>query len=63
MGVASLVDVYGTLLASRLFVPKDLSKLDFQHLSLHLSRRNIDNGQLPLPIYTAIQHGKRASTP
>lgn len=62
MGVASLVDVYGTLLASRLFVPKDLSKLDFQHLSLHLSRRNIDNGQLPLPIYTAIQHATPPAT-
>ncbi|KAJ3491784.1 hypothetical protein NLI96_g443 [Meripilus lineatus] len=54
-GTASLVDVYGTLLASRLFVPSDLGKIDHHQLSLHLLRRNVDNGQLPLPIFTAIQ--------
>ncbi|KAJ3554539.1 hypothetical protein NM688_g3054 [Phlebia brevispora] len=55
-GVVSLVDIYGTLLGSRLFVPADLSRLDPQHLSLHLMRRTIDKGQLPLPIFTAVQH-------
>ncbi|KAH8099985.1 FabD/lysophospholipase-like protein [Cristinia sonorae] len=55
-GMASLVDVYGTLLASRLFVPTDIGKMDSQHLSLHLIRRKIDNGQLPLPIFTAVQN-------
>ena len=41
----------------------DLNKLDPRHLSLHLSRRNIDTGRLPLPIYTAIQQGKSATLP
>ena len=57
-GIGSLVDVYGTLLASRLLVPTDASKLDPRCLSLHLLRRNVDNGQFPLPIFTAIQHGR-----
>ncbi|KAK7690859.1 hypothetical protein QCA50_005961 [Cerrena zonata] len=61
-GVASLVDVYGTLLASRLFVPDNLNNLNFRHLSLHLSRQNIDTGRLPLPIYTAIQQATPPAT-
>ncbi|KAI0078788.1 FabD/lysophospholipase-like protein [Panus rudis PR-1116 ss-1] len=61
-GVASLVDVYGTLLASRLFVPSDTSKLDFKHLSLHFQRRCVDNGEMPLPIFTAIQHATPPAT-
>ncbi|KIP11177.1 hypothetical protein PHLGIDRAFT_114837 [Phlebiopsis gigantea 11061_1 CR5-6] len=55
-GVVSLVDVYGTLLGSRILVPSDVRTLDPQHLSLHLMRKAIDRGQLPLPIFTAIQH-------
>ncbi|THG96596.1 hypothetical protein EW026_g5257, partial [Hermanssonia centrifuga] len=55
-GAVSLVDVYGTLLGSRLFVPSDLSKLNPQDLSLHLMRRGIDRGQRPMPIFTAVQH-------
>lgn len=56
-GTASLVDLYGTLLSSRLYIPTDVTKLDPRHLSLHLYRRNLDNGALPLPIFSAIQHG------
>lgn len=57
-GAISLVDVYGTLLGSRILVPSDISKLDPQDLSLHLMRLGgIDKGRLPLPIFTAIQHG------
>ncbi|KAJ8469509.1 hypothetical protein ONZ51_g8947 [Trametes cubensis] len=55
-GTASLVDLYGTLLSSRLFIPTDITRLDPRHLSLHFFRRNIDNGALPLPILSAIQH-------
>lgn len=62
-GVVSLVDVYGTLLGSRILVPSDVRTLDPQHLSLHLMRKAIDRGQLPLPIFTAIQHGKFSVSP
>ncbi|KAI8973120.1 FabD/lysophospholipase-like protein [Trametes punicea] len=55
-GTASLVDLYGTLLSSRLFIPTDIGRLDPRHLSLHFYRRNVDNGALPLPILSAIQH-------
>lgn len=51
------MDLYGTLLSSRLYIPTDVTKLDPRHLSLHLYRRNLDNGALPLPIFSAIQHG------
>ncbi|OSC98862.1 FabD/lysophospholipase-like protein [Trametes coccinea BRFM310] len=55
-GTASLVDLYGTLLSSRLFIPTDLARLDPRHLSMHFYRRNVDNGALPMPILSAIQH-------
>ncbi|KAI0091361.1 FabD/lysophospholipase-like protein [Irpex rosettiformis] len=55
-GTVSLVDIYGTLLGSRLFVPSSYDTLNLQHLSLHMMRRNIDKGQHPMPIFTAIQH-------
>ncbi|CDO78125.1 hypothetical protein BN946_scf184725.g4 [Trametes cinnabarina] len=55
-GTASLVDLYGTLLSSRLFIPTDISRLDPRHLSMHFYRRNVDNGAMPLPILSAIQH-------
>ncbi|KAI9069393.1 FabD/lysophospholipase-like protein [Trametes sanguinea] len=55
-GTASLVDLYGTLLSSRLFIPTDLTRLDPRHLSMHFYRRNVDNGALPMPILSAIQH-------
>ncbi|TCD70189.1 hypothetical protein EIP91_004368 [Steccherinum ochraceum] len=55
-GIVSLVDVYGTLVASRLFVPANAAEVDPRTLSLHLLRSNVDTGHLPLPIFTAIQH-------
>ncbi|KAH9811818.1 acyl transferase/acyl hydrolase/lysophospholipase [Melampsora americana] len=54
-GSTSLVDVYGTLVASRLYVPDDLSHLDPHHLKLS-NQRHLLNGSLPLPIYCAIYH-------
>ena len=55
-GTVSLVDLYGTLLSSRLYVPSDVTKLNPRHLSLHYFRKNVDTGDLPLPILSAIQH-------
>ncbi|CAK7198537.1 hypothetical protein SEUCBS139899_001200 [Sporothrix eucalyptigena] len=51
-----LVDVYGTLLAARLLVPKgelDVSPLDFK---ISHQRRHLTRGQNPMPIYTAVRH-------
>lgn len=54
LGVASLTDIYGSLVSARLLVPSDLSKLNQMNLSLHQIRRFIDNGMMPMPIMTAI---------
>lgn len=56
LGAVSLIDIYGTLISSRLFIPTDISALDPDNLSLHKFRRFIDDGSMPLPIFTAIQH-------
>jgi cytosolic phospholipase A2 len=56
LGGVSLIDIYGTLISSRLFIPTDISTLDPDNLSLHKFRRFIDDGSMPLPIFTAIQH-------
>jgi len=55
-GAVSLIDIYGTLISSRLFIPTDISTLDPDNLSLHKFRRFVDDGTMPLPIFTAIQH-------
>jgi cytosolic phospholipase A2 len=44
-----------------LFVPSVYDKLNPQHLSLHMMRQNIDKGQHPMPIFTAIQHSRSLS--
>ncbi|CAK7568314.1 MAG: hypothetical protein SEPTF4163_006301 [Sporothrix epigloea] len=51
-----LVDIYGTLLAARLLIPRgelDLSALDFK---ISNQRRHLTRGQNPMPIYTAVRH-------
>ncbi len=51
-----LVDIYGTLLAARLLVPRGelgVSALDFK---LSNQRRHLTRGQNPMPIYTAVRH-------
>lgn len=58
VGNASLVDLYGTLVSSRLLVPNDLARLDARSLSLYHFKQYVDNGSMPLPIFTAIFHGK-----
>ncbi|EMD34109.1 hypothetical protein CERSUDRAFT_86863 [Gelatoporia subvermispora B] len=55
-GMVSLVDVYGTLISSRLFVPSNVRSLDPRWLSMHHFRLNVDAGTLPLPIFCAIQY-------
>jgi len=51
-----LVDVYGGLLAARLLVPH--GDLDVQDHDLKLSNQRIyiENGEHPMPIYTAVRH-------
>ncbi|PVF94664.1 FabD/lysophospholipase-like protein [Serendipita vermifera] len=56
LGSVSLTDIYGTLISSRLFVPSDIVSLNPDNLSLHKFRRHVDDGSMPLPIFTAIQH-------
>lgn len=51
-----LVDLYGLLLASRLFVPSDGQPLQNSDLKLSQQRRIIADGSQPLPIYTAVRH-------
>ncbi|KAF8580443.1 FabD/lysophospholipase-like protein [Ramaria rubella] len=54
-GSVSLVDLYGTLVSSRIFVPSDLKSINPHHISLHSFRQSVDNGSMPLPIFTALQ--------
>jgi cytosolic phospholipase A2 len=51
-----IVDIYGMLLAARLLVPKAELGVDLKHLKLSNQRQFIDNGESPLPIYTAVRH-------
>lgn len=51
-----LVDVYGTLLAARLLVPKGELGVDARDFKLSNQRQNIKYGQNPFPIYTAVRH-------
>jgi len=54
----SLVDIYGTLISSRILVPSDSAiPVDPRFLSLHRFRRLLDySASLPLPILTAVMH-------
>ncbi|KAI1613311.1 phospholipase A2 [Exophiala viscosa] len=51
-----MVDIYSLLLAARLLVPHgDLDVHDYD-LKLSNQRMYIENGQYPMPIYTAVRH-------
>lgn len=51
-----IVDIYGLLLAARLFVPKgELNVTDYD-MKVSNQRRFISHGEQPLPIYTAVRH-------
>lgn len=51
-----IVDIYGMLLTSRLLIPKTELAVDFEDLKLTTQQRYIENGEYPLPIYTAVRH-------
>ena len=51
-----LVDVYGLLLAARLLVPKSEIGVNEHDLKISHQRRNLEHGDHPMPIYTAIRH-------
>ncbi|OAP55343.1 hypothetical protein AYL99_10316 [Fonsecaea erecta] len=51
-----LVDIYSLLLAARLLVPHGDLDVNDQDLKLSNQRIYIENGQFPMPIYTAVRH-------
>ncbi|TAQ89963.1 hypothetical protein B7494_g1699 [Chlorociboria aeruginascens] len=51
-----LVDVYGLLLAARLLVPKGEVGVEDRDLKISNQRANIEDGEYPMPIYTAVRH-------
>ncbi|KIW93506.1 uncharacterized protein Z519_06111 [Cladophialophora bantiana CBS 173.52] len=51
-----LVDVYSLLLAARLLVPHGDLDVNDQDLKLSNQRIYIENGEFPMPIYTAVRH-------
>jgi phospholipase A2 len=51
-----LVDIYGTLLASRLLVPKGELRVSDWDLKISNQRYFVDDGDQPLPIYAAVRH-------
>ncbi|SCV73382.1 BQ2448_7308 [Microbotryum intermedium] len=56
-GTLSLVDAYGTAVASRLYVPDDPeAKLSLENLKISHQRLHVDSGEHPLPIYCTIRH-------
>ncbi|KDE05219.1 hypothetical protein MVLG_04357 [Microbotryum lychnidis-dioicae p1A1 Lamole] len=56
-GTLSLVDAYGTAVASRLYVPDDPeAELSLENLKISHQRVHIDSGEHPLPIYCTIRH-------
>lgn len=52
----TLVDAYGVLLSTRLYIPAEESKLDPKDLNLSEQKRFFTNGEMPLPIYSAVRH-------
>ena len=51
-----LVDIYGLLLAARLLVPRGELEVHDPDLKLSNQRTLLQNGQHPMPIYTAVRH-------
>jgi cytosolic phospholipase A2 len=51
-----LVDVYSLLLAARLMVPHGDLAVNDADLKLSNQSQYLDNGQYPMPIYTAVRH-------
>jgi phospholipase A2 len=51
-----MVDIYGTLVSSRILIPANELAVDDDMLKLSNQRKFIDDGSEPLPIYTAVRH-------
>ena len=51
-----LVDIYGLLLAARLMVPHGELAVNDVDLKLSNQRMYLQNGEFPMPIYTAVRH-------
>lgn len=51
-----LVDVYGLALAARLLIPRDGLRVSNYDLKISNQRFYTDDGQQPLPLYTAVRH-------
>lgn len=51
-----LVDIYGLLLAARLLVPKGELRISDLDLKVSNQQYYVNDGQHPLPIYTAVRH-------
>ncbi|KAL8756950.1 MAG: hypothetical protein Q9184_004339 [Pyrenodesmia sp. 2 TL-2023] len=51
-----LVDIYGLLLAARLFVPRGELGVDSRNLKLSNQQAYLKDGAHPFPIYTAVRH-------
>src|SRR5437667_4103331 len=51
-----MVDIFGTLLSSRILIPANELDLQDDWLKLSNQRKYIDDGSEPLPIYTAVRH-------
>lgn len=51
-----MVDIFGTLVASRILVPSNELTVRDDWLKLSTQRRYVDDGTEPLPIYTAVRH-------
>src|SRR5579859_2031895 len=50
------VDIFGTLVASRILVPANELAVRDDYLKLSSQRKYIDDGSEPMPIYTAVRH-------
>ena len=48
--------MYGTLVASRLYVPTDLSEVNLRNLKISHQRKYIQDGELPMPLYCTVRH-------
>ena len=51
-----IVDIFGTLVSSRILVPANELDVRDDWLKLSNQRKYIDDGSEPLPIYTAVRH-------
>ena len=51
-----IVDIFGTLVSSRILVPANELDVRDDWLKLSNQRKYVDDGSEPLPIYTAVRH-------